>query len=185
MQKLGKTWIVDTYVNSEGLLLHKTPSGYQFGFDHETQIITDIKQVEGFGEKVIGEVSIWFEQGGVQKAQKAKAQKELSEAASEQPGTLDALADKLGPEMKAQLFDLLKSATEKGVAIPQDETVKKVDGGLLISRPGQPKEFVMDKDIVDVDEGETTEDGSMAEAMAEAKEGNKRPVGRPVGSTKR
>ena len=173
MQKLGKNdVIILTHVGGSGQMLHRTPTGYQFGIGPDAQIVTSVDQLTDFESRIVSEVSAWLNQGGVEVAQKARMEQEVSDAASELPGTLDALAEKLGPDVKAALFNMMKQAIAGGGIGPNGEKTEALDGGnRLISRPGQPKEFVPadtigeddEKDLVHVGAGD---DGADEDSMS-------------------
>ncbi len=156
MQRLGKnTLVIETYVGDEHIHLHRTPAGFQFGFDESTQIVVNIEQVSGFTQDVRAQVQRWLDEDGVKKAKKAQLDIEVAENANKAPGTLDAMAEMLGPEVKAQIFNMMKQILDGGslegspVAVPEGGSVKKVDGGVLISKPGGNTEFVPEANVGD------------------------------------
>lgn len=154
MQRLGKnTLVIETYVGDDHTHLHRTPAGFQFGFDESTQIVVKIEEVSGFTEDVQGQVQRWLDEDGVKKAKKAQLDIEVAESASKAPGTLDAMADKLGPEVKAQIFKMMKEILNGGslqdVAVPEGGSVEQVDGGVLVSKPGKNTEFVPEANVGD------------------------------------
>jgi hypothetical protein len=186
MQLLGKDVIVLSYVGAvleptadgrkaySGTLLHQTADGFQFGHGKERQIVTSIEEVPEavFGPIAHRAVKVWLSKGGTAQAEQAVMDRDLAERASEMPGTLDAMADKLGHSMKAQLFkllsDVLKGVTggtlhlpdtmteavpEDGIdklpdpALVQDPPKEKIDGGWLLHKGNGHKEF-MDEDAM-------------------------------------
>lgn len=114
-QLLGKDIVLHTWVGSNGDLLHRTTAGFQFGSGRERKIVTSVEEVESFGEEAQGMVRRWLEGNGVSQAQKHLMDRDVAEQASEAPGTLDAMAKKLGPEVTAQLFQLLQSALDSKI----------------------------------------------------------------------
>lgn len=144
MQKLAKNDIIIlSHVGKSGQLLHRTQSGYQFGYGPDTQIVTSPEQVADFDPHVQAEVAAWLNRGGVKVAEQALLDKEISESASELPGTLDALAEKLGPEMKAGLYRMMMEALGLKGSVPQGGEVRQeIGGGELISRPDGSREFI-------------------------------------------
>lgn len=156
MQRLGKnTLVIETYVGDDHTHLHRTPAGFQFGFDESTQIVTEISEVSGFKEDVQAQVQRWLDEGGVKKAKRAQLDIEVAENANKAPGTLDAMAEQLGPEVKAQMFNLMKQALagssldDNPVTAPEGGSVKKIDGGVLVSKPGENTEFVPESNVGD------------------------------------
>lgn len=110
MQLLGKDTIVESYMGPSGDCLHKTLRGYQFGSGKDRNIVTSVEQVSKFAQPIQDQVKAWLADNGVFEATKEVMDREVSEQASEQPGTLDAMAAQLGPDVKANLFQMLKSA---------------------------------------------------------------------------
>lgn len=181
--------VMMTFVGGEPpLTLHRTPSGFQFGLGRDAQIITNMDEVKDFHPSVQTQVQAWLNAGGVKQANQARTEQEISDRASELPGTLDAMAEKLGPGVKAQIYEMLKSFVQGGGITssipPANEVIEKVDGGSIVSRPGQMKEFVVDETQMDEPELEmvgvgTGSDSSMAEEIQDVKNAQRRPVGRP------
>lgn len=171
MQRLGKRdIIIETYVGNDHRHLHRTTSGFQFGVDEATQIVTSVEDVKAFAPDVQEAVAKWLDQGGVAQAKKAQVDLELSEKASVARGTLDALADKAGPEIKAMLFTMLKQALEgNAVTGPtmQDKKVEKLEGGILVQSAGGNRRFIPDANIGDSDDEKPVLVGA---GVAEAKD---------------
>lgn len=183
MQKLGKSdLIILTHVGSRGQLLHRTQAGYQFGTGNDTQIVESLDQLEEFDERVKQEVAAWLNRGGVKAAKEARHNIEVSEAASEAPGTLDALADKLGPDIKAALYNLLTKGITSGGSLPaaiSGAVAQEEDdaGNVLIRRPGQPTELIPSHSINGMEDepelvgvGAGAEDDSFAAQLEESKD---------------
>ncbi len=194
MQLIGKDTVVESWVGSEGQILHKTTAGFQFGTGRERQIVTSLEQVSNFHPDVQAKVADWLGANGVREAEKHLMDREVSEKASEAPGTLDAMAAQLGQETKAQLFHLLKSALENKVGgitppapaaeapivedengikhrLPDPELAKHprvipTDGGVLLDKGHGHKEFVPSDDMAD--------DLDEEKAMIAAQEGRKK-----------
>lgn len=163
MQRLGKSdMVMMTFVGGEPpMTLHRTPSGFQFGLGKDAQIVTHIDEVKGFHPSVQVQVQAWLNQGGVKKANQARTEQEISDRASEGPGTLDAMAEKLGPGVKAQIYEMLKSFVQGGgvtqVSPPAgilSSDREKVPGGMMVNKPGGMTEFVPDDNIGDLDDKE-------------------------------
>ena len=110
MQLLGKDTIIQSWLGPSGELLHQTSAGFQFGSGKDRKIITGPDQVAMFAESVQKLVSDWLAANGVFEANKEVMDRDIVELAKEQPGSLDAMAEKLGPDVKAQLFQMLQSA---------------------------------------------------------------------------
>lgn len=167
-QLLGKDIVLHTWVGSSGDLLHRTTAGFQFGSGRERKIVTSVEEVESFGEEAQGMVRRWLEGNGVKEAQKHLMDREVAEQASEAPGTLDAMADKLGQETKAQLYQLLRAAMDSKIegtppspaaestmtdgngivhrlpdpALVEHPKVIPTGGGVLLDKGNGHKEFV-------------------------------------------
>lgn len=173
MQIIGKDTVIESHMGKGGELLHLTTTGYQFGTGRDRHLVTDLAQVEMFHPTVQAQVQAWLKANGVQDAKAALMDREVCEAANEAPGTLDAMADKLGTEVKAQLFQMLKGALnqtgtssappsprvtqefpieedENGIRhiLPDPELVKHpivipTEGGVLLDKGNGHKEFVL------------------------------------------
>jgi len=138
MQIIGKDTIIESWVGENGELLHRTTAGFQFGTGRDRKIITEIEQVSMFQSNVQQLVSDWLGQNGVVQAQKHLMDREVAEQASEAPGTLDTLADKLGPEVKAQLFQMLKGAIHSKIETPPSPAQDPALAGTRTIVDGKP-----------------------------------------------
>lgn len=115
MQKQGKDIIIKCHVGTNGQQLNQTTAGYQFGADRDRSIVTSLDQLIGpdpekplFPVGVQREVDAWLKANGVQSAQNFLNDQAVEEAAPEFPGTLDAIADKLG--LRGAIHRMLTSA---------------------------------------------------------------------------
>lgn len=180
MQIIGKDTIIESHVGRGGELLHRTTTGFQFGTGRDRKLVTGIDQIEPFHPTVQKQVSDWLAANGVQEAKAALMDREVCEAANEAPGTLDAMAEKLGPDVKSQLFQMLKGALnqtggasvppsparelptqedEHGIRhiLPDPELVKHphvipTEGGVLLDKGNGHKEFVLGEEMQDLEE---------------------------------
>lgn len=157
-QLLGKDIVLHTWISPSGRQLHRTTAGFQFGAGKERQIVQSMEEVEEFEADAKRMVQNWLDSNGVRTAQKHILDREVAEQASERPGTLDAMADKLGPDMKAHIFELLQNALESKLGAPpapaqnvpigdEAESTVKVDGGALVTNENGLKEFVPGDDF--------------------------------------
>jgi hypothetical protein len=111
MQRQGNDEIDLTFTNAIGQHLHLTPKGhFQFGSGKERQIVTSLDQVEGFGDHVTALVTAWLAKNGAAEAAQEKADQAMQQRSTEAPGSLDAMAERLGDEVKTKLFMLLSAA---------------------------------------------------------------------------
>lgn len=181
-QLLGKDIVLHTWISSSGRQLHRTTAGFQFGAGKERQIVQSMDEVEEFEPAAKNMVQNWLDGNGVRTAQKHILDREVAEQASERPGTLDAMANQLGPEMKAQLFQLLQDAIESKLGGPPTPTdgavsddssgpVMKVDGGAIVTHENGVKEFVSGADFSESDLEEE-------KALLAAQEAGKRKRGK-------
>jgi hypothetical protein len=152
MQVMEKEFIRCSYAEGDRLLHELVNGSFQFGAGSDADIVTDLEQVSMFPDKVQARVQAWLERDGVSQARKDKNQVLLQEQAQKSgPGVLDAMAEKLGPEMKAQLMGLIGDFLKSAGTIPEKEpeTVQQLSEGRLVVNEAGNREFIPDLDEQD------------------------------------
>lgn len=180
MQIIGKDTVIETYTGRGGEQLHRTTTGFQFGTGRDRKLVTGMDQMEPFHPDVKKDVSEWLAANGLHEARAALMDREVCEAANEAPGTLDAMAEKLGPDVKSQLFQMLKGALHQtgGASVPpsparelpieedangirhilpdaelvEHPRVIPTEGGVLLDKGNGHKEFVLGEEMQDLEE---------------------------------
>lgn len=133
MQLQGKDTILETFIGTNGQQLNLTTTGFQFGANRDRSLVTSMEQVIGpdaanplFPKVVQDRVEKWLTSNGPVEAKQQLIDREVCEVASEQPGSLDAMAERLGPAVKAQLFQMMKAAIHGETVAPPSPTVGEV-----------------------------------------------------------
>lgn len=139
MQKQGKDIVIQCHIGTNGQQLNLTTAGYQFGADKDRSIVTSIDQIIGpdpskplYPADVQNAVAAWLSANGVQEAKNHLMDREVEDAATEQPGTLDAMAEKLG--LKGAIYQMLNSAM-KGTLQPPSPSIQETPTGMVDGVP--------------------------------------------------
>jgi hypothetical protein len=189
-QHLGKDIVLQTWVDPSGNKLHHTTAGYQLGEGKDRHVITDVNEVTEFGAEPVRMVTEWLKRGGPVEARKSILNQEVSERAVAQPGVLDAMAAKLGPECQQKIFEVLDSALRQAIGEKPDVHEKgtpsdlpilqspvidehKVDGGSIVTHENGVRQFVPGDDL-DIAEDDSELEKALIAAQEAKRGGGKR-----------
>ena len=143
-QTQGKDLVIETFIGTNGQHLNYTTTGWQFGSNRDRHLITDLTQVIGpdpekpvYPKAVVDRVALWLGSNGVAEAKQQLVDREVSEQASDMPGSLDAMAEKLGPAVKSQLFQMMKAALHGNVDVtpPSPQVQSEASTGMVDGVP--------------------------------------------------